>query len=574
MAEKPTYEQLERRVKELEREAVEHKTAEKALLQSEQELALRNRIAQIFLTVPDEQMYGEVLQVILDGLESKYGIFGYIDRHGALVIPSMTKDIWEKCQVPDKKKIYPPEVWGGIWGQSLTEKRSLYANEGLQVPEGHVPIIRVLVVCIKCGGKVIGLLEVADKETDYDDKDMAFLETIADHIAPVLNARLQRDRQEKERNETREALLRVTQYLAKRVDELNCLYNISKLREHCSLSLEDIHKETVALVPPAWQYSDIACARIVVQGQEFTTDNFRETDWKQASDIVVNGERTGVLEVFYLEEEPEADEGPFLKEERRLIDAIAERLGKISERNRAEEMLQKAHDELERRVEERTAELRRLSSQILEVQESERKRIAMELHDSVGQFLAATKFGVNDALIRVRQDAADESVKALEALIPLIHQAGEEVRRIHTDLRPPLLDDLGVIATTSWFCRECQKLYSGLRIETDFDIEEKEVPEPLKIVIFRILQEAVNNVAKHSKADLVRVALKGTSGHMELVIEDNGRGFDVAQLRFENKEPTGVGIRSMKERSRLSGGTFSIDSIKSEGTTVRASWQF
>lgn len=112
----------------------------------------------------------------------------------------MTKDIWEKCQVPDKKKIFPPEVWGGIWGQSLTERRSLYANEGLQVPEGHIPVTRVLVVCIKCGGKVIGLLEVANKETDYDDKDKAFLERIADHIAPVLNARLQRDRQEKERS--------------------------------------------------------------------------------------------------------------------------------------------------------------------------------------------------------------------------------------------------------------------------------------------------------------------------------------------------------------------------------------
>jgi signal transduction histidine kinase len=565
--------ELAKTTEELKLQLAERKLAQEALRQSEQESALRNRIAQIFLTIPDEQMYGEVLQVILDALESKYGIFGYIDEHGLLVIPSMTTDIWEQCQVPDKTTVYPPETWGGIRGQSLTEKRSLYANEGLRVPEGHAPIIRGLVVCINYGGEVIGLLEVANKATDYDDKDKAFLEAIADHIAPVLNARLQRDRQEKKRNEAQEALIRLTYDLRKRVEELNCLYGISTLRENRSFSLEEILKGTVALIAPAWQYSEITCARIMLQGQEFTTDNFKETDWKQVSGIVVNGKRVGALEVFYLEEKPEADEGPFLKEERRLIDAIAERLGRITELKRAEEMLQEAHDQLERRVEERTTELRRLSSQLIKVQEDERKRISRELHDSVGQSLAAVKFGAENALNRMLEGTAKESVKALEALIPLIQQASEEARRIHTDLRPSLLDDLGITATVSWFCRECEKLYSGLRIEKHFDIEEKEVPEPLKIVIFRVLQEAVNNVAKHSKADLVRVSLKGTSGNIELAIEDKGQGFDVEHVRSVKLSKGRVGLASMRERTELSGGSFSIDSIKGQGTTVRALWQ-
>jgi len=144
----------------------------------------------------------------LEAMESEYGIFGYIDEHGVLIIPSMTRDVWEKCRVPDKTIVYPPEKWGGIWGRALVEKRSLFANQGLHVPEGHVPITRVLVVPVMYSGQVIGLLEVANKSTEYSHKDQEFLEAIAGRIAPILNARLQRDREERERKKTEEALRR------------------------------------------------------------------------------------------------------------------------------------------------------------------------------------------------------------------------------------------------------------------------------------------------------------------------------------------------------------------------------
>jgi signal transduction histidine kinase len=110
-----------------------------------------------------------------------------------------------------------------------------------------------------------------------------------------------------------------------------------------------------------------------------------------------------------------------------------------------------------------------------------------------------------------------------------------------------LLDDLGIIATISWFCREFERLYSDIRIEKEINIEEREVPDSLKTVIFRILQEALHNVAKHAKAGLVRVAL--------------------------TKADDGFGLTSMKERAELSGGSFTIESTPGAGTTIRASWQ-
>jgi DNA-binding response OmpR family regulator/signal transduction histidine kinase len=130
-----------------------------------------------------------------------------------------------------------------------------------------------------------------------------------------------------------------THELGERVKELNCLYEISRLVERLGTSLEGILQGTVELIPPAWQYPEVTCARITLQGQEFRTENFRESDWRQTADIVVLGQRTGVVEVCYLEERPRRDEGPFLKEERSLINAIAERLARVTERRLTEEVI-------------------------------------------------------------------------------------------------------------------------------------------------------------------------------------------------------------------------------------------
>ncbi len=127
--------------------------------------------------------------------------------------------------------------------------------------------------------------------------------------------------------------------LGERVKELNCLYGISDFIEKHEYSLEKILVGTVNLIPVSWQYPEITCAKIVADDHRYQTENFRETEWNQTSNIVVKGQTIGAVEVFYLAEKPQIDEGPFLKEERSLIDAIASRLGRIIERIQAEEVL-------------------------------------------------------------------------------------------------------------------------------------------------------------------------------------------------------------------------------------------
>ncbi len=148
-----------------------------------------------------------------------------------------------------------------------------------------------------------------------------------------------------------------THTLDERVKELNCLYTISQIIEQPDLTLEAALQEIVDIIPPAWQYPDITCARLQIEGQDFKTTTYVQTLWKQTNDIFIKGDHIGMVEVCYVEEKPILDEGPFLKEERILIQAIAEYIGRIIERTKIEEALKEHSENLELLVEERTSQL-------------------------------------------------------------------------------------------------------------------------------------------------------------------------------------------------------------------------
>ena len=187
--------------------------------------------------------------------------------------------------------------------------------------------------------------------------------------------------------------------------------------------------------------------------------------------------------------------------------------------------------------------------------------------------MSAIKFKIEEALGQLSNDVAESSVKSLTSLIPIIQSTVEEVRRITMALRPSTLDDLGILATIGWFCREFQETYATVRIKKEISLEEADIPESLKTVIYRVLQEALNNVAKHSGANSVTISLTRRDDSIELTIEDNGRGFDLKEAFDTDGSKRGFGLGSMKERIELSGGSFSLESIRREGTTIRASWQ-
>jgi len=161
-------------------------------------LAIQARIATIFITAPDEEMFNEVLKVVLDVMQSPFGAFGFIAEDGALVVPTMTRQTWDKCQVPEKSIRFAPETWGdSSWPRAIREKQPVLSNEpSAHIPEGHIAIQRHISLPLVIQGEVIGLFQVANKAADYTETDVRMLGSIAGHVAPLLSARLRHERLE------------------------------------------------------------------------------------------------------------------------------------------------------------------------------------------------------------------------------------------------------------------------------------------------------------------------------------------------------------------------------------------
>lgn len=231
------------------------------------------------------------------------------------------------------------------------------------------------------------------------------------------------------------------------------------------------------------------------------------------------------------------------------------------------------HSRMLRILRESEQRLRELSRRLVDSQERERKIIARELHDSIGSNLTAIRYALEEIRFKAGRGEDTSGCLSLGQIADMVKETVTETQRISTDLRPSILDDMGLIAGIRLACKKYQELGSGMDIESDLDISEDNLPEALKICLYRIVQEALNNTTKHSRADRVRISLRNNGGGLELLVRDNGDGFDVSEKAVpDEKCGSGMGLVSMRERAELSGGTLTISSKKGEGTTIRGVW--
>ncbi|MGH8580304.1 MAG: sensor histidine kinase [Gammaproteobacteria bacterium] len=211
--------------------------------------------------------------------------------------------------------------------------------------------------------------------------------------------------------------------------------------------------------------------------------------------------------------------------------------------------------------------------QLMTAQEDERKRIAAELHDGIGQSLSAIKYGLENELRKLTHSRPrGGEVHALEAVTQGIQEAIGELRQIAMGLRPAMLEDLGILSTLDWFCRTYHSTHPQINVAKRYALEERDIPPELKVAIYRIVQEAFNNVAKHARADEVTLELEKTKTTILLLIKDNGRGFDVPERGNPAiREGVGFGLTSMRQRAASLGGAFKLSSASS-GTSVEVYW--
>ena len=223
---------------------------------------------------------------------------------------------------------------------------------------------------------------------------------------------------------------------------------------------------------------------------------------------------------------------------------------------------------LNQEAHERERRLAELLKQVVDAQEAERKRIALELHDATGQSLTAVALGLRGVETVLSSDP-DAAAANLQEIRSFAQAALGELRQIIANLRPSQLDDLGLAATLQWYTREFEK---RSRIQTSLMVQKdrQRLPPEYETVLFRITQEALNNVAKHAEATEASVTLEATSDQVTITVSDNGRGFDPDQM-LRRDVPPGWGLLGVQERAYLLGGKCEIDSKPGGGTRIRVS---
>lgn len=227
----------------------------------------------------------------------------------------------------------------------------------------------------------------------------------------------------------------------------------------------------------------------------------------------------------------------------------------ISQRKHAEEALQHAHDELESLVERRTSSLRRLSSRLQNVQDEERRKMARELHDSAGQYLAAVKMN----LVQLDQAGlSEEKLRVVAETEQLVDKCLAEVRTVSYLLHPPLMEEGGLSSAAKFYIEGFAKR-SKIEINLDISPQLERMPQPVEMVLFRALQESLTNVHRHSGSPNVDIRIDVEDGHATLGVRDFGRGIAADQLEsFEKGSDLGVGLAGMRERVNELGGILQI----------------
>lgn len=356
-----------------------------------------------------------------------------------------------------------------------------------------------------------------------------------------------------DRKRAEDELHQRTHDLDERVKELKCLYSISALVEQPDISLAEIARRVARIIPFSWQYPEIACARVVLDDQEYKTDNFAESPWSQACEIVVNGETCGSVAVYYLAERPECYEGPFTKEERGLIDAVAEHLGRIVERKQAEDDL---HTERRR--------LRALANELSLAEERERQRLSAALHDDVSQELAAAKIRIG---ILGREMKDSQHAQAIGDIFQTIDQALRHISSLTFELCPPVLYRRGLVAGLEWLVGHFNHRHG---VSFEFVGEDTSMPltDEVRGLVFQVVRELLTNVIKHAQARQVVVTVKTTEDDLTVMVVDDGVGFDPTLVARHDNDMGGFGLFSIRQRISYFGGQLSIGSAGRRGSLI------
>jgi len=351
--------------------------------------------------------------------------------------------------------------------------------------------------------------------------------------------------------------------LGERVKELTALHRTARILQQHGRPDEALMGEIAALLPEAWQYPEVAAARIRFRGRDYVTPGFAESPWLQRAAFGDGTGAAGEVALAYLAERPPSDEGPFLVEERDLIDSLADMLGAHLERRLADEALWAAQLDLAAQVEERTADLRRLASELTLAEARQRRAIAADLHDHVGQALAFMKHRLRmlqgNAIFSGQADDFDEILRLLDMTIRF-------TRDLTGQISPPVLYELGLEPALDWLAEQLRRK-QGFHVRLASTGSATALPEAHEVMLYQSVRELLSNSLKYSGTTTATLDIVWTAGGVRISVRDAGRGFDPAVLTRRHPD-AGFGLFSVRERLQDLGGRMAVTAAPGRGCTV------
>jgi len=389
----------------------------------------------------------------------------------------------------------------------------------------------------------IGLLQLKSIFSDYFTKEeVEFYEGVVQTLGIALTHR------------------RTQVELRERVKELTCLYGIAKVVEHPDISLNDTLKGIVKLLPPAWLYPKIASARITLDGHFHPSPRFRESGQKQLADIVVNGERRGTVEVIYSKKKLELDEGPFLREERTLINNIAREVALIVERKQIEQDKIKLQEQI--RHADRLATIGQLSA-----------GVAHELNEPLGSILGFSQ------LVKKSPELSEQAKQDLEKIMKASLHAREVVKKLMLFARqmPPQKTQINLnqVVEEGLYFLESRCAKEGIKVKRLLSSDLPEItadPAQLTQVLVNIV---VNAIQAMPNGGNLTIQTNASDQYVLLIVEDTGAGMSKNVMKqiflpfFTTKEVgqgTGLGLAVVHGIVTSHGGSINVESEAGQGT--------
>ncbi|HPN93144.1 MAG TPA: DUF3365 domain-containing protein [bacterium] len=591
----------------------EIRKAEEALRKSERDLAIRNRIADVFLARSSgDDMFAETLEVVRKELGSEYGYFGYIDEKGDFVSASMTREVWDVCQIPEKTNVFPKDCWNGLWGRSLIGKRTIFSNEPLKVPQGHVPLDRAVAAPIVYSGKLIGQLALANKKDDYTDNDIRLIDSITEYIAPILHFKLTAEREERDRRKAETAIRSIIEGTAATTGKDFFRSLAKNLAQALSVKYALIAEYPADAPGKArslsfWAGNGFAddfeydltgtpCAEVLESGKDicYFPKSVREL-FPDDVDLAKMGAESylGTLmmdsagkrigHVAVLDDKQMA----FDPDTRRILKVFAARAQAEIERLGAEEQLKRHRDRLEEIVAEKTVELEKANQAVFQTMKYQMvARLSMGLSHEIKNPLAIMKthaelLETNEAVANIGDEEISYSLSVLLKQIDRISTTLDNLRILSREKASEFKN----IEIKSMIGEVIKMFYPALRkagitarqsyaedAPSIIEADETKLMQMLTNLVFNAMESMSE---RGGKLTLSLDSLE--SGRLvQISVSDTGRGISKDNIKkvfdpfFTTKSGgTGMGLAICAGMAEDHGGSISVESAEGEGATFR-----